>query len=141
MIRDQLILHTNCGKIRGNLLLENDDLTLAQAIKIALQVEASFECAASLSSAQNDTPADSTQPETCPVSSVSFPDSVQVASQPRDRSQQQCGNYGSSTHNYRAQVCPARGKTCSNWSAPTKGHRQYTVTQPTVIHNVHSGQV
>jgi NADH pyrophosphatase NudC (nudix superfamily) len=150
MIRDQLILHTNCGKIRGNLLLENDDLTLAQAIKIALQVEASFECAASLSSAQNDTPADSTQPETCPVSSVSFPDSVQVASQPRDRSQQQCGNYGSSTHNYRAQVCPAWGKTCSNCGklnhfhkvcryAPTKGHRQYTVTKPTVIHNVHSG--
>ena len=43
MIRDQLILHTNCGKIRGNLLLENDDLTLAQAIKIALQVEPALE--------------------------------------------------------------------------------------------------
>ena len=32
LIRDQLILHTNCDKIRDKLLLENDDLTLAQAL-------------------------------------------------------------------------------------------------------------
>lgn len=36
MIRDQLILHMNYDRIRDKLLLENDDLTLAQDLKIAL---------------------------------------------------------------------------------------------------------
>lgn len=33
---DQLILHMNYDRIRDKLLLENDDFTLAQALKIAL---------------------------------------------------------------------------------------------------------
>ena len=39
MIRDQLILNTNCYLVRNRLLLEHNDLTLAAALNIAVQAE------------------------------------------------------------------------------------------------------
>lgn len=43
MVRDQLILHTSCDKIRERLLLENDELTLVAAINLAVQVESALD--------------------------------------------------------------------------------------------------
>lgn len=80
MIRDQLILHTNCNKIRDKLLLENDDLSLAQAIKIALQVQSALECAANLSvppSSPQSGEADELQPQPPSANLTTSPDSVQ----------------------------------------------------------------
>ncbi len=49
MIRDHLIEGTSCDKIRERLLIEPDDLTLADTIKTALQVESALECSSLLS--------------------------------------------------------------------------------------------
>ena len=120
MIRDHLILHTNCDKIRERLLLENYDLTLAAALHLAVQVESALECAASLSTSSNSLalakaagPLESRVP-LLHVSVDSSEENILLASQSRDRPHQPCGNCGSSAHNSRAQICPARGKPCSN---------------------------
>lgn len=153
MIRDQLILHTNCDKIRNKLLLENDDLTLTQAMKIALQVESALKCAANLSvpsHSQHSGEPDDSQPLLAAANLTAPLDSVQVASQPHERVRQPCENCGSHTHNSRAQVCPARGKTCTNCgklnhfhkvcrSAPMRSNQQQSLTPTTIIHNVRSG--
>lgn len=154
MIRDQLILHTNCDKIREKLLLEEDDLTLVQAVKIAVQVESALKCAANLSEpapSQHSSEANESQPLIALANlTTTTTDNVQIASQPRERARQPCGNCGSLTHNSRAQVCPARGKTCSNCgklnhfhkvcrSAPMRANQQQSLAPTTIIHNVHSG--
>ena len=153
MIRDHLILHTNCDKIRERLLLENDDLTLAAALHLAVQVESALECAASLSTSSNSLalakaagPLESRVP-LLHVSVDSSEENILLASQSRDRPHQPCGNCGSSAHNSRAQICPARGKSCSNCgklnhfhkvcrSAPARASQPLT----TIIHNVSSGR-
>ncbi|KAK0152341.1 hypothetical protein N1851_006252 [Merluccius polli] len=153
MIRDHLILHTNCDKIRERLLLENDDLTLAAALHLAVQVESALECAASLSTSSNSLalakaagPLESRVP-LLHVSADSSEENVLLASQSRDRPHQPCGNCGSSAHNSRAQICPARGKTCSNCGKLNHFHKvcrsaPARASQPptTIIHNVSSGR-
>lgn len=151
MIRDQLILHTNCDKTREKLLLENDGLTLAGAINLAVQVESALECAASFSASSSSlalATAAGAQPPRPSASADSSTESVLLASQSRDRPHQPCGNCGSPAHNSRAQNCPARGKACSNCgklnhfhkvcrSAPTRAPQPPT----TIIHNVSAERV
>ena len=153
MIRDHLILHTNCDKIRERLLLENDDLTLAAALHLAVQVESALECAASLSTSSNSLalakaagPLESRVP-LLHMSADSSEENILLASQSRDRPHQPCGNCGSSAHNSRAQICPARGKTCSNCGKLNHFHKvcrsaPARASQPptTIIHNVSSGR-
>ncbi|KAK0135792.1 hypothetical protein N1851_028356 [Merluccius polli] len=153
MIRDHLILHTNYDKIRERLLLENDDLTLAAALHLAVQVESALECAASLSTSSNSLalakaagPLESRVP-LLHVSADSSEENILLASQSRDHPHQPCGNCGSSAHNSRAQICPARGKTCSNCGKLNHFHKvcrsaPARASQPptTIIHNVSSGR-
>ncbi|XDV17686.1 hypothetical protein PO909_023512 [Leuciscus waleckii] len=64
MILDQFIEHTNNAKLRETLLLEPDDLSLSQAITIALQIESAAACASALTKQQTitDHPAPSPMP-------------------------------------------------------------------------------
>lgn len=55
MIRDQLIESKSCDKTRERLLMEPDDLTLTDAIKIALQVECALQCSTLLASPAHHT--------------------------------------------------------------------------------------
>lgn len=126
IIRDQLIEGILCEKTREKLLLESDELTLTQAVAIALQVEAAVECSTLLADARP--PADIPMQQLRPVSyqghtplpigqnesqDAGFP--VHFAQRQRNqRSSSFCGNCGSSSHNSRAQNCPARGQTCRN---------------------------
>ncbi|KAG1940200.1 retrotransposable element [Pimephales promelas] len=159
MIRDQLIEHTNNAKVRETLLLEPDDLSLPRAITIALQIESAAACASALTKQQTitDYPAPSPmptsilQPNQNDASAAADSSAVMLLRRPqRSRPRPQtpasrpCDNCGSSSHQSRAQSCPARGQTCRNCGK--RNHfasvcRSAPAESPTIIHNVYSGPV
>lgn len=124
IVRDQFIEGILCDKTREKLLLEPDELTLNQAVVIALQVEAALECSTLLADARPPVDVSTQQlrsschsghchlpTEKTEDNNAGFP--VQLAQLQRNqRSLSFCGNCGSSLHNSRAQNCPARGQTC-----------------------------
>ncbi len=124
IVHDQFIEGILCDKTREKLLLEPDELTLDKAVAIALQVEAATECSTLQADARPLVDAPTQQMRSvCLTHHGPFPSDkidteeacfpVQLL-QPQGsrRSLVFCSNFGSSSHNSRAQNCPARGQTC-----------------------------
>ena len=168
MIRDQLIEGTSCDKTREKLLMEPDDLTLSDAIKIALQVESALECSTLLASpsyqqhtvlAQQLQRTDLSSQVSPPTDYSTTDDSLPVQQMSRQRPtvgpRRSCGNCGSNSHDTRASQCPARGQVCRNCSklnhfakvcrsAPTNVAQQHRLPQTsgyTEISNICSKRV
>ncbi len=126
IVRDQFIEGILCDKTREKLLLEPDELTLDKAVAIALQVEAATECSTLLSDARPLVDAPTQQMRSvCLTHHGPFPSDkidTEEACFPVQLTQMQgsrrslvfCSNCGSSSHNSRAQNCPAQGQTCRN---------------------------
>lgn len=105
--------------------MESDDLTLADAIKIALQVESALECSNLLSSPDASLTALRQQVQHSDLTSsqglpISTEDSAPVQQMSRRRPpvpiKRNCGNCGSNSHATRSPQCPARGQMCYNCS-------------------------
>lgn len=105
--------------------MESDDLTLADAIKIALQVESALECSNLLSSPDASLTALTQQLQHSDLTSsqglpISTEDSAPVQQMSRRRPpvpiKRNCGNCGSNSHANRSPQCPARGQMCYNCS-------------------------
>ncbi|XDV20076.1 hypothetical protein PO909_025458 [Leuciscus waleckii] len=107
MIRDQLIDHASCVKIRERLLIQTEaDLTLDTAVKLACQVEAAIGHAQTLASEPHAPVHVVKARPKCP-----FRTREPAAVLKQDQS---CFRCGSAAHLANAQDCPARKVTCRN---------------------------
>lgn len=124
MIRDQMIEGTSCEKTREKLLMEPDHLSLADAIKTALQVESALEYSSLLNTTESAckqlTSTHHVTPESFAAAGTDIAMLQKVRQRPQVRQRSQvgarsnCANCGSFSHVTRASDCPARGQTCRN---------------------------
>lgn len=116
MIRDQLAEHTNSPRIREKLIMSKDDLTLNRAVEISFQIESAEGLATQLARASSPPPtlkAQQVEPTSRSQSPEPPQDDSHVNYAGRQRPPgQRCGNCGSSSHDARAQNCPAKGQRC-----------------------------
>ena len=101
--------------------MEPDNLSLADAVKIALQVESALECSSMLNTTEGvhdqQMPTQHVTQQMPAMDTSTGADGTMlqmVRQRPRVGGRKNCGNCGSFSHVARAPDCPARGQTCRN---------------------------